>query len=134
MPSRPLSAEKLLEREYLDLARALLTTLPAGEAEPSERPDFLVQTSFGVKGIEVTRLFVQPDNVPVEDHGPRPIRPRSVQEILTKKARRLFGYSVKGLSTWLLVVLDRRLPRCNGWFLRPLCLTPTCLRSLASPF
>lgn len=129
MAPRQLSPEKDREREYLDLARSLLSTLPAGHAKASESPDFLIKTDHGLKGIEVTCFAWPKRDKHVEEHRSQPIRPRDLQKVLNRKAIRLAGYDVSGLSTWLIVVMDRRLPRCTGWVTPPL-----LVHTYTSPF
>jgi hypothetical protein len=129
MPPRDLAAEKNREREYLDLARALLPSLPTGLAEATESPDFVIRTGHGLVGIELT-CFSWPRTDPdPEQHRYRPILPRNIQRVLNRKARQLAGYRVDSRCTWLIVVLDRNLARCYGW------VTPALLlHTYWSPF
>ena len=56
------ATKKRVERAYLELARDWYPAFPPGVLVESEAPDFLVPTSDGQLGFEVTQLFQRPSN------------------------------------------------------------------------
>ena len=123
------NVSKIRERGYLDQARSLLETLPCGDCEVHESPDFVIAGPRECCGIEVT-LFAWPRrDTRIPQYRYRAILPRHLQRILDRKARQLRHYATPPGRTWLLVVLDRRFPGCVGW------VTPALLEArYSSPF
>lgn len=102
---------KTLERQYLDRARSFSRQLPRGNAIPFERPDFVFDTTHGMLGVEVTRFAWAGQ---VSRPQSRQVSPQDVQRVLDKKAARLPFYWLPGHRTWLVIVLDKRFPQCDG--------------------
>ena len=109
------SISKIRERGYLDQARSLLKSLPRGEYEVHESPDFVIVGPRECSGVEVT-LFAWPRrDTKIPQYRYRAILPRHLQRILDRKSKQLRHYVTPPERTWLLVVLDRRFPGCVGW-------------------
>src|SRR5262245_44051636 len=109
------SISKIRERQYLDQARALLKSLPRGDYEVHESPDFVIVGARECTGIEIT-LFAWPRrDMRVPQYRYRAILPRHLQRTFDRKARQLRHYVTPPERTWLLIVLDRRYPGCIGW-------------------
>jgi hypothetical protein len=115
MTTRGRNSLKHREATYLELGRSLLSRLPTGPTAAAERPDFLVRTSEGMAGIEVTCFSSLAPRAHQQTNHYRVILPVELQRVLNRKGRLLSGYSLPGSAVWLLVVVDRRLPRCTGW-------------------
>ena len=53
----PVGTKKEVELTYLEMARAASSIIPPGEVQWDEKPDARIQTSSGVLGIEITKLY-----------------------------------------------------------------------------
>lgn len=72
-------SKKDLERRYLDQISDLVTGFPQGAIDECEQPDFLVNTTDRVIGIEITELHRAHDNQPVPMQGREAVRNQIVQ-------------------------------------------------------
>ena len=80
--------KKQVERAYLELARAWYAAFPSGTLVESEAPDFLVPTSEGQLGFEVTQLFQRPSN---SAFAPRQVE--SFREWVIRRAEEIYSLS-----------------------------------------
>jgi hypothetical protein len=80
--------KKGIERYFLERARQLDPRIPAGEIVECESPDFLIATSCGTLGIEVTQIFQ-----PAASGGFNPRQVESFQDKVIRVAARLYEQS-----------------------------------------
>jgi hypothetical protein len=79
----PALTKKETELKYLEMARASSPIIPRGEVQCGENPDLRIQTSRGLLGLEMTRLYQ--DALPGEGRTPmceRGLRHRTVREAM----------------------------------------------------
>ncbi len=72
-------SKKDLERRYLDQVSDLVAGFPQGAIDEREQPDFLVNITDRVIGIEITELHRAHDNQPVSMQGREAVRNQIVQ-------------------------------------------------------
>jgi hypothetical protein len=80
------ATKKRVEGAYLELARAWYPAFPSGALVESEAPDFLVPTSEGQLGFEVTQLFQRPSN---SAFAPRQVE--SFREWVIRRAEEIYS-------------------------------------------
>lgn len=76
---------KALERHYIRLLQKAVPALPQGDLNDCESPDFIMDTTAGRIGLEVTRLFKAPDL-----HGRRLQVQENECALMVKEATRLY--------------------------------------------
>ncbi|MGP0075300.1 MAG: hypothetical protein ACLPWF_25590 [Bryobacteraceae bacterium] len=86
----PALAKKEVELKYLEMARTASLMIPAGEVYCGEKPDFRIQTSRGLLGVEITRFY--------QDASPgelrQPMHERGLRHRIVSEAKR--SYEGKG--------------------------------------
>ena len=77
-----MDTEKQVERHYLDVVRRGIDDFPPGTVIPTERPDFLIESSGRTVGVEITRIFS-----PAEPNRPMPKSQDNERDLIAQRAQ-----------------------------------------------